>query len=119
MRSVLLSAELGNEVIAFLQGHVMLAQLQFSNDESMQYACFQALACVSGFSLLHDAVLHDGAPVVPTVALELQADIVCILYNSLGKLSNWWDTLFKSFLWPTAKPDIREYALGVSADVGK
>ena len=38
MQSVLLNAELGDEDIAFLCGHVMLAQLQFSNDKSMHYA---------------------------------------------------------------------------------
>ena len=39
MLSVLLNVELSNEDIAFLRRHVMLAQLQFLNDESMHYAC--------------------------------------------------------------------------------
>ena len=71
MLSVLLNAELGDEDIAFLCGHVMLAQSQFSNNESMHYAHCQAFASVLGSYKLHNAVLCDGAPIVPIEALEL------------------------------------------------
>ena len=63
-------------------------------------------------------MLRDGVLVVPMEALELQADIVCVLSKSSGKRSNWHNTLLKLFKWPTAKHDVHECALGVSADVG-
>ena len=45
MSSVLLNAELGNEDITFLHGHVMLAQSQLSNDESMHYSSSGITSC--------------------------------------------------------------------------